>query len=312
MKRAIPLLRDLQRGSLALFVELMANEGLECDFVQRGYMQLYRTENGFHKALKEAALLEQFGLQAEALDIEAALAREPAISPELHGALFFSEDAFIDSVCFTRGLAARAKGLGATIHTGLVVEGFDLEGGTVKAVNTAQGVFRPAQVVMATGSWSPALGEWLQLRLPIQPAKGYSITIEEPVNGPRLPLMCSEAKVAVTPFAGRLRFAGTLELSGFNHVINQRRVQAIMRARDHYLQEMGEARILETWAGLRPATPDSLPIIGRPRSLRNLALATGHGTLGVSMAPITGLLISQLLAGTRPDIELTQLHPDRF
>lgn len=312
MRRVIPLLRDLQRASLTLFAELLAGEEAKCDFGQRGYMRLYRTESGFQKALQEKALLEEFGIQAEALDMPAALAKEPALSPQIHGALFFSEDAFVDVVSFTQELARRSATSGAVFRTGLAAEAFQLVGERIVAVYAGKEAFQPVHIVLAAGSWSPALGKLLQLRLPIQPAKGYSVTLEQPANGPRLPLMCSEAKVAVTPFTDRLRLAGTLELSGFNWRINRRRVQAIMRAKELYLREMGELRILETWAGLRPATPDSLPIIGRPRSIKNLVLATGHGMLGVSLAPITGLLVAQLLAGDKPDIELTQLQPDRF
>jgi D-amino-acid dehydrogenase len=150
------------------------------------------------------------------------------------------------------------------------------------------------------------------LRLPIQPAKGYSITIPAPSNAPATPLHLSEMKVVVTPMGDKLRFAGTLELAGFDLSINTRRVEAIKNGIPAYLRLTVRLEDAEIWRGLRPLTPDTLPIIGRTRRYANLIIAAGHGMLGISLAPITGQLVAEIAARAQPSHDLTLLSPDRF
>jgi D-amino-acid dehydrogenase len=125
-------------------------------------------------------------------------------------------------------------------------------------------------------------------------------------------MLLSESRVAVTPLGGRLRFAGTLELAGLDLSVNLRRVRAIERAIPQYLPQLPPLEPLELWRGLRPLTPDDLPIIGRPAGTRGLVLATGHGMSGVSQAPATGELVAQLISGETTSIPLDPFSPDRF
>jgi D-amino-acid dehydrogenase len=121
-----------------------------------------------------------------------------------------------------------------------------------------------------------------------------------------------EAKATATPMGDTLRFAGTLELAGLDFSINERRVRAILRAARSYLPGIKEYDLVRTWRGLRPCTPDGLPIIARAKTVENLIVAGGHGTVGVSLGPITGKLVSQLAAGEEPKIPLELLALDRF
>jgi D-amino-acid dehydrogenase len=166
--------------------------------------------------------------------------------------------------------------------------------------------------VLAAGAWSAGLGRALDLRLPIQPAKGYSVTCQRPPHGPAMPLVLAEARVAVTPMGERLRFAGTLELAGLDLAIDRRRVEAVRRAPTRYLRLGDALPLVEIWRGLRPCTPDGLPIVGRSTRLDNLILATGHAMIGVSLGPVTGKLVARLATGARPSIDLAPLRPDRF
>jgi D-amino-acid dehydrogenase len=131
-----------------------------------------------------------------------------------------------------------------------------------------------------------------------------------------MPLLLGESRVAVTPMispAGpTLRFAGTLELAGMDFSINQRRVNAIRRAARDYLADLEETETLEIWRGLRPCTPDGLPIIGRTRAFENLIVASGHAMLGMSLGPVTGKLVEQLVRGEKPLMDLTPLRVERF
>ena len=167
---------------------------------------------------------------------------------------------------------------------------------------------------MAGGAWSPGIASNLQLRLPVQPAKGYSITFEQPRRKPSLPILLSEAKVAVTPLANSLRFAGTLEFAGLDLSINMRRVKTILNTIPIYfsdidLPDISQAKI---WSGLRPCTPDGLPLLGRCQEFQNLIVATGHAMLGISLAPITGKLVSELVLQKTPSIGLNALSVERY
>ncbi len=154
----------------------------------------------------------------------------------------------------------------------------------------------------------------LKIKLPIQPAKGYSVTFKRPPGCSRIPFVLAEAKVALTPLGDALRFAGTLELAGLDLSINMRRVQAILKAVPGYLPDIHPENLerIEIWRGLRPCTPDGLPFLGRPMAYDNLILAAGHAMIGISLSPITGKLVSQLAANERPLIDLAALNVERF
>jgi D-amino-acid dehydrogenase len=192
------------------------------------------------------------------------------------------------------------------------VLGFVTAGRRIRGVETTRGDFEADEVVLATGAWSPGLLAALRLRLPIQAAKGYSVTCRRPAGAPRRPLLLGEARVAVTPMGETLRLAGTLELAGLDLSIDRRRVEAVRQSAGRYLALGEEPIVTEVWRGLRPCTPDGLPALGRPRRLDNLIVATGHAMLGVSLGPITGRLVAQLACGQAPALDLTPLDPDRF
>ena len=198
------------------------------------------------------------------------------------------------------------------IKTGTSVSGFETSGRQITSVVTTDGVFTPNQVVLAAGAWSPIIARDLKLKLPIQPAKGYSLTYKRSSTSPQLPLQLSEHKVAVTPMGELLRFTSTLELAGFDPSINQRRLAAIRHSAREYLPGMEALEQEVAWSGYRPATPDDLPIIGRSEMFSNLILATGHGTLGMTHGLITGKLVSQIISGERLSINIVPLRAERF
>lgn len=312
VRRSMAVLRDLSYASLALFKELAAMDGFDFGFQQEGVLSVYLTDKGFEEGAREAQLLREAGIGVKVLDASAMLAIEPSLAPGVVGGVYFSDDAHLIPHAFVRGLAGVAEQMGARIYPSTEVIGFKIEGRKITAVETTRGNFAPAEVVLAAGSWSPLLAEALGLKLAVQPAKGYSVTYKLPDLAPRLPLMLAEARVAVTPMADKLRLAGTLELAGFDFSINRRRLDAILRSAAKYLFFEDEPSSVEIWLGLRPCTPDGLPIICRPRGFDNLILATGHGTLGVSLGPITGLLVSQLAARQHTTLDLNPLRLERF
>ena len=273
------------------------------------------TPEGLAGAEEEAHHMRAAGVEVESLDAAEAAARLGGFEVRCASGVFYPQDAHMDPGRFVRGLAGRAAEAGVTVVEGAEVLRLLTRGDAVEAVETTRGAFRPRELVLAAGSWSPELARGLGVEAPIQPAKGYSVTVEAPGDMPELPLMLTEARVAMTPMGpGRLRFAGTLELAGMDMSINQRRVDAIMRAVPRYIPHWDPAgfRVHEVWRGLRPCTPDGMALLGRPRRWRNVVMAAGHAMIGLSLGPVTGRIVSQLVAGESPGHDLELLDPDRF
>ena len=311
VRRSIPVIRDLSRASLDLYRELADLPGLEFGFRQDGVLAVFRTAAGLQHGRQEAAVLEGAGIATKVLDAESARALEPALRADLAGGVHFPDDAHLTPDRFVRGLARVAEGLGVHVLTHTEVLGFTRRGGRIATVETTRGDLAADQVVLAAGSWSGHVAAGLELDLPIEAAKGYSVTCELPPSGPRIPLLLGESRVAVTPMGETLRFAGTLELAGLDLTINRRRVAAIRRAVPLYLSEQPYV-VREIWRGLRPCSPDGLPYLGRPARHENLIVATGHAMIGVSLGPVTGALVAQLAAGEAPMLDLGPLRPERF
>ena len=314
MRRAIPLIRDLSLQSLSLFDSLDELEGVEFDFHRRGVLALFRTPEGMEEGEEELGLLSSFGLEIDELTPDGLAEALPGLELNALGGLHFRQDAHLTPGKFVRSLAAYLEREGVDARSGKEVTGFTKEKGRITVAHTNRGDVAAGEVVLTAGSWSAALGRLAGVRLPIQPAKGYSVTIRRPAEWPEQPFMLSESRVAVTPMGDTLRIGGTLELAGMDMTINQRRVDAILRAVPRYLPafEVGAHEVVETWCGLRPCTPDGLPFLGRAPAIPNLIVAAGHAMIGVSLGPVTGKLIRQVMAGERTDIDLDLLAVDRF
>jgi D-amino-acid dehydrogenase len=309
VRRAIPVLRDLSLESVRLFDRLA---GSDCAYGRRGLVLVYRTAKGLEEGRHEASLLRSHGLESKELDEAALRALVPSLRPGLAGGIHFPEDAHLHPARFVEELRRRAEAAGAEFRPHAEVLGFERSGRRISAVRTTRGEVRADEVVLATGAWSPALARDLELRLPIQPAKGYSLTFKSPAAPPELPLLLMEAKVGVTPMGSELRFAGTLELAGMDFSINERRVAAIRRGASEFLEGTESLELLEVWRGMRPCTPDGLPILGRPARFENLVVATGHAMIGISLGPVTGRIVADLVEGRALGVDVSALSPSRF
>jgi D-amino-acid dehydrogenase len=195
-----------------------------------------------------------------------------------------------------------------------MVSGFKVQGNRVVEATMSSGSLKADEFVLAGGSWSPKIVRSLGIRLPMEAGKGYSITYECKDGKPRIPLILTEARVAVTPMGNTLRFAGTMEIAGLDLSITKRRVDAILLSLKNYFGGFDNLRASEgdVWAGLRPVSPDGLPYIGRFKSYSNLIAATGHAMIGVSLAPVTGKLVAEIATNEMPSFDLSLLNPDRF
>ena len=164
------------------------------------------------------------------------------------------------------------------------------------------------------GSWSPAVARDLRVRIPLQPGKGYGMTLPSPRQLPQHCAILTEARVAVTPMDGQLRVGGTMEIAGFDTTIMPRRVRGIIQSMPAYFPDFrtDDFSGLTPWVGLRPCSPDGLPYLGRTAAHPNLTIATGHAMMGLSLAPVTGMLVADILSGKPPAIDLSLLSPDRY
>ena len=314
VKRAMPVIRDLCLKSLELFSKFNRIDDLDFSYQENGMLHVYRSKEGFRTGIQEAEHLKTVELDSEILDGDAVNEKLNGFKTNAVGGVYYPMDAQLIPADFVRSLAKKSESLGVQIRTSTEVLGFEIEGKRIKGVKTNSGVLTADEIVLATGSWTPGVAKALKLNLPIQAAKGYSVTYSKPETSPNIPLMLAEARVAVTPMGSMLRLAGTLELAGMDTRINKRRVNAIIQAGEQYLPEIEFSKLspTEVWSGLRPATPDGLPLLGRSKLYSNLTLAAGHAMIGIATGPASGMLVAQVIKGEEPFIPIGMLDPGRF
>ena len=310
--RAIPALNALGQLSAKNFAELIATENFDCSYQQSGLLFLFKTAAALEDARHEADILHQHALPAEVLDQAAVHQREPSALPEVIGGVHYTGDASLNPARFLQLLAGRVRALGAEIHENSPLTGWESAAGKLTRVHAGGEQYAPQLTVLAAGAWSPAVAHGLGLNLPVQPARGYSLTMRAPHSMPRQALLLGERRVAVTPMGDLLRFTGRLELSRLDTSVSPKHIAGIQQAVREYIQLDQQLEIIETWAGLRPTTPDGLPIIGFSPKQDNLLIATGHAMLGLSLGPATGQLVAELANGVQPSIDLRPLRLERF
>lgn len=299
--------------SRALLDELVAQEGLDCEFEAVGELYVYRDRRTMQADRAHVDLLRRLGMDVQALDGDAALALEPGLRDGVVGALLHPGDARLRPDRYVAELARRVRELGGAIETGARVDEFVFEGARISHVRTTGGVFSGERVVMALGAWSPLIGRLLDVRLPMQPGKGYSLTWDTPPpRRPRHSLVLREAAVCVTPWSTGYRLGSTMEFSGFEEGLNEVRLDALRRGAAAYLHEPEGLGDAVPWWGWRPMSVDEVPIVGPSARWSNLTYATAHGMLGISMSAATGELVAGLLAGPAPVLDPTPYSPARF
>ena len=314
VRLAAPLLRDLSLASRACFEELASDWNNDFGLVREGLLMLCQSAHTLEEEGRTAEQARALGVPAEVLDARATAALDPGVRMNIAGSVYFPKDCHLTPGRFMAGLQRQAAAGGATFHWESDAIGWVTRNGRIEALRTTRGNFTADEYVLCGGSWSPGMVEDLRLRLPMQAGKGYSLTVTKPRQLPRLCAIFTEARVAVTPMGSSLRFGGTMEIAGLNETINPVRVQGIIKAVPRYYPEFTTADFegIQPWRGLRPCSPDGLPYLGRTACASNLTIATGHAMMGLSLAPITGQLVAQIVSGEKPSQDLTLLNPDRY
>lgn len=312
MLASVDALTELSIQSLDLYRKLSASTEKPFSFEQKGLFMVAQSDDGLKYAKKEMELVARNGIPGKLMLEEEARAFEPSLSKRFKGGVFFSDEAHAEPLQVTQCLAHEAQKLGARILSKTEVIDFDLGPKGIRGARTTRGVFTADQFVLATGSWSLRMGQTLGLNIPVLGGKGYAIITDPLAPNPQRPMMLVEKKVAVTPRNGTLRLAGTLELVNQDETFTTRRVEAIVRGAREFMNVPETIRYHEIWRGLRPCTPDGVPIIGRTKKYQNLILATGHQMLGLQSATGSGKLISDITLGKQPDVNPNPYRADRF
>jgi D-amino-acid dehydrogenase len=297
-------------------IELRKATGIAYDERMQGTLQLFRTQKQLDGIGKDVQILKEFGVPYQVLDRAGYLRYEPALADVQHkfvGALRLPGDETGDCFLFTHRIAELAQAAGAVFRFGTTARALKHEGGAVRGVLTDQGEILADRTLVALGSYSPALVAPLGLRLPVYPVKGFSITvpITDASKAPESTIMDETHKVAVTRLGSRIRVGGTAQLSGYDLQLNPQRRRTLEFVVTDLFPHGGDVARAEFWTGLRPMTPDGTPIVG-PTPIGNLWLATGHGTLGWTMAAGTGQLLAGWMGGGKAAIDTEGLTIERY
>jgi len=310
---ASPCLRDLLVESRTMFQGIANAAGDEIGFRRDGLLSLFETEKAFDAERRHAERARAFGMSVEVLDAAGIAALEPSMTLRAVGGVLYPLDAHVTPHRFHAALARLVSERGGEFAWGADVTGWRTDGRSVRAARTPAGEIDADEFVAASGAWTARLLRPLGLRLSLMPGKGYSLTLPSPRERPRRPILLQEARVAVTPMGDSLRVGGTMEIGAFGAEINPPRVEGIVRSFTRAFPAFTSSDFagIPPWSGLRPLSHDGLPYVGRFARYDNLSVATGHAMLGVSLAPITGELIAQLLSGEPTSIDLSPLRPER-
>lgn len=303
-------LAGLALYSRACIAELRAQTGLQYDQVTRGILHFATEASEFDALAAHADSMNAYGIRREVKSAAQCLEIEPALrgsSLPIAGGIYTPEDESGDAHKFTQALAALATSRGVRFRYGTAITAVETVAGAFVAVRTDDGGRHAADAAVAClGSESPRLLGAVGVKVPVYPLKGYSVTVPLPRelrdSAPVVSLTDEAGKLVFSRLGERLRAAGTAELAGYDRSVNPVRCGAILQRLQALFPALAGAQGVQHWAGLRPATPDNVPRIGRS-AVRNLYLNTGHGTLGWTLACGSGRALADLVSGRRPEVE---------
>lgn len=312
VERVAPAKAALLNRSRDLLERFVREEGIDCEFGHEGELQVFRTRRALDAACTELEVLRAHGVPVEVWDAARVEREEPALKPGVAGGLYWPSDAHVRPDRYVAALAERARAAGVTIRERSEVSAFERDGARLVAVRFGSERLAAPQILLAGGAWSPRIVRDLDLRLPIQPGKGYSITYTRPIRAPRRPLVLAEPRVCVTTWGSGFRLGSTMEFAGYDDTLNRVRLDALVRGASEFLHEPVGPERVEDWWGWRPMTTDDLPILGACARVPGLWFATGHGMLGMSMSNASAELLAAQMLGQDTVLDPTPYSPARF
>lgn len=307
-------LKDINLLSKSLYHEFEKEAAIDFGLADKGILMLFKSpkveEEEIHMVEKAHAL----GLDAQYLNPTECHNLQPDIELDVLGGVHYRCDAHMYPNKLMAGLIKHLEKSGVNIHRNTEVVKINENAGKITSVTTKNGDYKGDSYLIATGSWSPAMGKLAGLKIPLMPGKGYSFMVPNPEKKMTIPSILCEARVAVTPMNGSIRFGGTMEIGKINRKINMNRVQGIVESIPKYLPDfkMPLPAEKDVWFGFRPCSPDGLPYIGMSKKYNNLAIATGHAMIGLALGPATGKLIAESINGKKTSMDISLFAPERY
>ena len=306
-------LHALLEASIAEHRALLSDPQLDSDWQQNGMLFVFRSTDALGRfADTDALLTREFGVTARFIDGKDLVEFEPALLDGLAGGYFYDIDGHLRPDRLNAAWSELNRRRGVRFIERCSLESIERDGGRIAGLDTSEGRMTADRYVFATGAWSRRWGEQLGCEIPVEPGKGYSVTMSCPATMPSHPMLMPEKHIGVTPFADGLRIASMMEFAGFDDSVPEFRIRQLQDSARPYLKEPVGPAIEETWYGWRPMTWDSLPIVGRLPAIDNGLIATGHNMLGLTLAPVTGKIIADLVAERASELPIDAISPARF
>jgi D-amino-acid dehydrogenase len=307
IKRSMEGRNSLLLNSRQLYDDFFETEQVNSNWSKQGIMFAFLEEKSFDEYVEKDLILSELDPLLQATPLVGADLRqmEPALSDNVHGGWWYEIDASLKPDELVSELKELLVNRGVEFANDTEVQTFEIAKGQITRVDTSKGSYYGSNYVLASGAWSPLIARQLDLNIPIIPGKGYSITMDKPGISPRMPCIMEEKKVVATPWKSSYRLGGTMEFAGYDSTLNPTRFGALKKAAELYMTDPYTDNVIEEWYGWRPMTNNDLPIIDFSKKLSNLLLACGHNMLGLSMAPSTGKLVSELLCDKAPHVDIS-------
>ncbi|WP_295128672.1 FAD-binding oxidoreductase [uncultured Chitinophaga sp.] len=313
-RSAVPL-RDIALLSKKLYEEWTAVPGLDFAYEPKGMLEFFKEESSAHHAEESAHASRQLGLDARVLSRAEVEKMEPNAKLDILGAVYFACDSQLYPNKLMSSLQAHLKANGAKFLSNTEVRGFETSGGKITGVKTGTETLQASEVVLATGVWSGELAKQLSIKIPMVGGRGYSVSYENAPYNLHHSIILSEARVAISPMDGnKIRFGGTMEITGVDAPPRMKRVQGILESVKKYFPEYNIPMPAEkdVWYGYRPCSADGLPHIGKTSRYSNLTVATGHSMLGISLGAATGKLVEEIILGKPTSMDIRPFQVERF
>jgi len=314
VKENIPHLNNLLQLSRELMNDLKKEFNDSFTMIEKGCWTLYKNEKTADHERHLAEQAVRLGLKTQTYSASQVQELEPEVEVDAAGGVLWLDDCHLDSAKLMKALHHFLQTEGVKFLLNSEVKGFERTNGKINSVITDKDKIDTDEIIIANGSWMPAVARMAGIHLLMQPGKGYSVVYENMEKNLRRPAILIEARTAMTPIDRWLRIGGTMELSGHSDNVLPKRVTAIYDSVKKYFPSLDISRPEpgKAWYGYRPVTPDGLPYIGKHKKISNLTFAGGHAMLGVSAAAATGKLVNEILGNRPTSIDIFAFDPERF
>ena len=309
------ILKDLNLKSRALYEVMTEDLGIGYQLEKKGLLMLFKTSKAFGEEKKLANRANEIGINATVHTADEIRQIDPTVTMDIIGGVHFHDDCHLTPQDFLAALRKKLWAMGVHFDFGRAgVTSLVSKQDKVEVTTERGEKFDSDYVVVATGVWSKAFAKQLGIGMPMMAGKGYSVTLEKPVERPTICSLLMEARVAVTPMQNGVRFGGTMELGEPDDAISYEKVKGIAESIPGYFPKFQESDFMDqkVWYGFRPCSPDGLPYIGKMRNNPRIVMASGHSMMGLSLGPITGMLVSEILSDVETSLPINQLNPNRY